>query len=31
MVMARVIYPPFRKEVYAVIDELAKELGVYDG
>ena len=31
LVMARVIYPPFRKEVYVAIDELAKEIGVYDG
>ncbi len=31
MVMVRVIYPPFRKEMYDLIDKLAKEIGVYDG
>ena len=31
MVMVRVIYPPFRKEIYHVIDLLAKEIGLDDG
>ena len=31
MIMVRVIYPPFRKEIYHVIDLLAKEIGLDDG
>ena len=30
MVMTRVIYPPFRQEMYELIDELKKELGLDD-
>ena len=30
MIKQRVIYPPFRKKIYDLVDELKKELGLDD-